>query len=91
MQWRRVFTSLSLPSSLFRSFASSYYRAFADTKDLNGHGSHVAGTLAGLRAGASLAEEVAKGDNSSAGMAPHAKLAFFGAWGCPRREGVCPL
>ena len=59
----------------------SYYRAFADTKDDNGHGSHVAGTVAGLLAGTTLEEEVAKGANSSAGLAPGAKLAVFGA--CP--------
>lgn len=69
----------------------SYYRAFADTRDDNGHGSHVAGTLAGLRAGASLATEVAQGGNSSAGMAPGAKLAVFGARRCASLPvAVCP-
>lgn len=36
--------------------------------------------MAGLLAGATLEEEVGKGANSSAGLAPGAKLAVFGAW-----------
>lgn len=56
-----------------------YYRAYADTRDANGHGTHVAGTLAGLRAGMSVAQAVAAGTSSNLGMAPDAKLAVYGA------------
>lgn len=59
--------------------ACRYYRAYADTRDQNGHGTHVAGTLAGLRFGASVAEQAAAGANSSLGLAPEAKLAVYGA------------
>ena len=43
--------------------------------DNNGHGSHVAGTLAGMPYGKELTETVA----NYAGMAPDAKLAIIGA------------
>jgi len=53
------------------------YRAFADFRDDNGHGTHTAGTLAGMPYGNTLAE--ASGVNI--GMAPDAKLAFIGMYG----------
>ena len=52
------------------------YRAFADFRDDNGHGTHTAGTLAGMPYGNTLAE--ASGVNI--GMAPDAKLAFIGMY-----------
>eukprot|EP00889_Picochlorum_renovo_P001863 jgi/Picre1/28893/NNA_004289.t1 len=48
------------------------YRAFADFRDDNGHGTHTCGTLAGIPYGNTLAET--SGENI--GMAPDAKLAF---------------
>lgn len=50
------------------------YRAFADFRDDNGHGTHTCGTLAGIPYGNTLAET--SGENI--GMAPDAKLAFVG-------------
>lgn len=50
------------------------YRAFADFSDANGHGTHTAGTLAGIPYGTTLADD----DQVYVGMAPDAKLAFIG-------------
>ena len=51
-----------------------YYRAYGDTADSNGHGTHVAGTLAGAPLGVALGA----GDAAAySGMAPDAKLAFI--------------
>ena len=50
------------------------YRAYADFRDDNGHGTHTCGTLAGMPYGNTLAEA----SNQQVGMAPDAKLAFIG-------------
>lgn len=50
------------------------YRAFADFLDANGHGTHTAGTLAGIPYGT----DIAKDTSLNVGMAPDAKLAFIG-------------
>lgn len=50
------------------------YRAFSDFRDDNGHGTHTAGTLAGIPYGNTLSET----SNINIGMAPDAKLAFIG-------------
>ena len=50
------------------------YRAFADFIDSNGHGTHTAGTIAGIPYGTELAKDSA----INVGMAPDAKLAFIG-------------
>jgi hypothetical protein len=47
------------------------YRAFADFTDANGHGTHTAGTLAGIPYGSTVEEDM------GIGMAPEAKLAFI--------------
>ena len=52
-----------------------YYRAYGDTQDSNGHGTHVVGTLVGLPYGHTLATENSGG---YVGMAPDAKVAFIG-------------
>lgn len=49
------------------------YRAFADFRDDNGHGTHTSGTLAGMPYGNTVAEASAV----NIGMAPDAKLAFI--------------
>ena len=49
------------------------YRAFADFRDDNGHGTHTCGTLAGIPYGNTLAET----SSINIGMAPGAKLAFI--------------
>lgn len=57
----------------------SYYRAYADTEDSNGHGTHVSGTLVGMPYGTSLDSKPSGG---YVGMAPDAKIAFIGGcWG----------
>lgn len=75
-----------LPPSLPPS--RSYYRAYADTEDSNGHGTHVSGTLVGMPYGTSLEAKPAGG---YVGMAPDAKIAFIGEWGlwCRCGEAVC--
>lgn len=50
------------------------YRAFADFTDANGHGTHTAGTIAGIPYGTTLEEN---GAGLGAGMAPAAKIAFI--------------
>ena len=49
------------------------YRAFADFRDDNGHGTHTCGTLAGMPYG----NTVAGASAVNIGMAPEAKLAFI--------------
>jgi subtilisin family serine protease len=49
------------------------YRAFADFRDDNGHGTHTCGTLAGMPYGNTVAEASLE----NIGMAPEAKLAFI--------------
>ena len=50
------------------------YRAFADFTDANGHGTHTAGTLAGIPYGTTVEED----GSMDIGMAPAAKIAFIG-------------
>jgi hypothetical protein len=50
------------------------YRAFADFTDANGHGTHTAGTIAGIPYGTTIEEN---GAELGAGMAPAAKIAFI--------------
>jgi len=50
------------------------YRAFRDFADSNGHGTHTAGSLAGMPYDTTLAEE----SGAYIGMAPDAKIAFIG-------------
>ena len=49
------------------------YQAFADFKDVNGHGTHTSGTLAGFPYG----EELKNAGSQNIGMAPDAKIAFL--------------
>jgi Subtilase family/PA domain len=49
------------------------YRAFADFTDANGHGTHTAGTLAGIPYGSTIEDD----GGVDIGMAPAAKLAFI--------------
>jgi hypothetical protein len=56
--------------------APRYLRAFGDSEDSNGHGTHVVGTLVGLPEGTTLEAEAPDG---YVGMAPDAKVAFIGA------------
>lgn len=49
------------------------YRAYADFVDANGHGSHTAGTLAGIPYGTSIDSD----GPINIGMAPDAKIAFI--------------
>jgi subtilisin family serine protease len=51
-----------------------YYRAYADTEDSNGHGTHVSGTLVGMPYGTTLESKPSGGN---VGMAPDAKIAFI--------------
>ncbi len=53
-----------------------YLRAYGDSEDSNGHGTHVVGTLVGLPEGTTLEAEAPDG---YVGMAPDAKVAFIGA------------
>jgi subtilisin family serine protease len=50
------------------------YRAFKDFLDANGHGTHTAGTLAGIP----FDLDIAQGGGVNIGMAPSAKIAFIG-------------
>lgn len=50
------------------------YRAISDFSDDNGHGTHTAGTLAGMSYGVTLGQT----SSLNAGMAPDAKIAFLG-------------
>jgi subtilisin family serine protease len=59
-----------------RPWHRRYYRGYQDIGDGNGHGSHVAGTLAGAPTDVSLA---AGAGATNFGLAPDAKLAVFGA------------
>ena len=61
-----------------------YYRAYGDTQDSNGHGTHVVGTLVGLPYGHTLANENSGG---YVGMAPDAKVAFIGGCAAGRLGG----
>ena len=49
------------------------YRAFADFLDANGHGTHTAGTLAGIPLGTDISTD----STDFIGMAPSAKIAFI--------------
>ena len=63
--------SAAVPCSYF---CCSYYRAFGDESDANGHGTHVTGTLLGFPY---TADSLTSSDTQYIGMAPGARLAFI--------------
>ncbi len=64
------------PAARCTAWYCRYYRAYGDTSDANGHGTHVVGTLVGFPYGYTLDQTT--DITRYSGMAPDAKVAFIG-------------